>query len=327
MVKFERVEDPERAQPRDLLVLPAGNKRLSLAPDTLARYGLSVGRTCRAENSYQTLERWFRDGVGGEQRVFMVAATMHRSAPSEKTLLLGLDANAVHVPDKIQPVTSADLVPFGPAPFAGGDWTEGQWAAAWDAASGGKVINTLISSLGRDGCVSDDHGTSPDPWMTQVWDGFGHLIGADATEGGRMPDTEDWFPMVCGPGQEADESSYDLPSVMHWGVGWEEFSTRVRVREHFLTNMVRRGALLVRPNEDFAEAVTAGVAAWWMAEMHRRFDRRAAAGAIYLDALRKAVKADSARARRYASRAYKCSTAYHKSGAAAALARLGGGAS
>lgn len=327
MVKFERIKDPERAQPCDLLVLPAGNKRLSLAPDTLAKYGLSVGRTRRSDNSYQTLKRWFRDGVGGEQRVFMVATTMHRSAPSEKTLLLGLDANAVHVPDKIQPITRANLVPFGPAPFAGGDWTERQWAAAWDLASGGKVMDALVNSLGRDGCVFDGHETSPDPWMTQIWDGFGSLIRADTTEEDRRHDTEEWFPMMSDPGQEADGSSYDLSSVAYWNSGWGEFSTRVKIHERFLTNMVRRGALLVRPNEDFVEAVTAAVAAWWMDEMRRRFNRRAAAGASYLSTLRKAVKADSARTRKYASQACKCSAAYHRSGAAAALARLGGGAS
>lgn len=319
MVKFERVKDPDRAKPCDLLVFPAGNEKLKLKPSTLSKYGLSVGQTCRASNALDTVRQWFHDGVGPSRRVFAVAAAMHKAPPAKEELLLGLDATAVHVPDEVQPITRAELVPFGPDGFGSESWDARQWAGAWDAATGGAVVEAVRAAVGADGCVPvRGRAGSPDECMSQTWDADTDRLLRGLTDADRDSTVEDWFPTVAGAGPDA--CAFSLDSVMHWVGGWYDLGTRVMVRPGFLGALVAKGAALLRPNGEFVAAVTADVAAWWMADMRNRFLRRSAAGADYARRLKEASRNDARRAGKYAAAVRRASAAYRRSKASEALA-------
>lgn len=321
MVKFERVKDPDRVKPCDLLVFPAGNEKLKLKPSTLSKYGLSVGQTSRADNALGTVQSWFHDGVGASRRVFAVAAAVHKAPPAKEELLLGLDATAVHVPDEIQPITRAELVPFGPDGFGSEYWDARQWAGAWDAATNGGVAEAVRAAVGADGCVpADDRTGGPDACMSHTWDeDIGLLRGL--TDDDRDSTVDAWFPTVSTVtvSTEPDASAFDLESVMRWNGGWNDLDTRVMVRPGFLGALVAKGAVLLRPNGEFVDAVTADVAAWWMADMRSRFLRRSAAGADYARRLKEASRNDARRAGKYAAAVRRASAAYRRSKASEAI--------
>ena len=90
MVKFTRVKDPERAKNGDIVLFPAGERRLNVSAPTFAKMGLSVGGTSRSDNSCGTVRRWLvRKDMAA--RAFMLCNASYRSAPSENELLLGMD--------------------------------------------------------------------------------------------------------------------------------------------------------------------------------------------------------------------------------------------
>ena len=291
MVKFTRVLDPERVKDGDLLVFPAGETKLNLKPSTFGDLGLSIGRTCRSNNSPETVAAWLSRSDGAA-RLFMITNVSHRSAPQGDDLLLTMDACLERKTPEVPLVTSACLVPFGPRM-----WTWRKWAACWNQTHKGAVVSELAAKVGAEGALADTVGVKDDRYMNQVWDGDNNLSGLSG-DPADMEDAESRFPLQSGK-DKVNLDSFDISTLMEWNGGWNSKSSRVRFGCGFLTNLEKRGAKVLRPDEEFKKLVTASVASWYCHEMQMRFVRRVFAGRTYLKGLLDDVRRDAKRAHKY----------------------------
>lgn len=292
--KFTRVMDPEKAKAGDFLLFPEGVRTLNLKPRTLAKYGLSVGDTCRSDNSWHIVQNWLsRRDLNA--RMFMVAGPQYRPAPSDEELMLSLDATVMG--DREDPsIRIASLVPFGPVM-----WPMKQWAACWDDVHDGIVRKALADKMGTDAALCNDF---PDPerkhrdeYASQVWDTddalSGVAVGADISD--------NWFPTLARGSREIDASAFDLPTVARWdGCGWGSTRSRILFKSGFLSKLASKGAQVLRPTAEFVSLVTDELVSWWCAELSCRFTQRANASQRYLDGLKADMKRDRARSARYA---------------------------
>ena len=294
--KFTRIMDPERVKDGDLLVFPAGETRLNLKPSTWGGLGLSMGGTCRSDNSENTVSAWL-SRTDFAARLFMICGVSHRSAPCEEDLLLTMDACVRRKEPEVPLVCHAALVPFGPKL-----WPAGKWISCWDRTHGGAVLGALAERAGVAGAIADRNGRAKaceDMFMNQVWDGDVRLSKLDVRAGEHdYDDAECWFPVLVGK-NAADESSYDVSTLAQWRGGWDCKDERIRFHGGFMTNLAKRGALLLRPTPGFERLVTESCVSRWCLEMQKRFARRAAAGRDYLKGLAADIRRDVARQRMY----------------------------
>lgn len=292
MVKFTRVLDPERVKDGDLLVFPAGVTKLNLKPSTFGDLGLSMGRTSRSDNSPETIAAWLSRSDGAA-RLFMITDVTHRSAPQGDDLLLTMDACLERKIPEVPRVSTACLVPFGPKM-----WTWKKWAACWNQTHKGAVMSELTAKVGAEGALSVTSGVNDDQYMNQVWNEDADLSGLSDAPGRGFDAAEDWFPIRSGK-DKVDLDSFDVSTLMEWTGRWGSKSSRVCFHCGFLTNLAKRGAKVLRPDEEFEKLVTASVASWYCHEMQMRFVRRVFAGRTYLKGLLDDVRRDAKRARRY----------------------------
>lgn len=287
--KFERVMDPEKARAGDFLLFPKGVRTLNLKPRTFAKYGLSVGDTCRSDNAWHIVRDWLsRRDLNA--RMFMVAGPQYRPAPSDEELMLSLDATVMG--NREDPsIRIASLVPFGAAM-----WSMKQWAACWDDVHDGIVRKTLAGKMGADAALCNDQ-RHRDEYASQVWDTNDTLSGVP-----RVADvSDDWFPTLGRGSGEIDESAFDLPTIAHWdGCGWGSKRSRILFKSGFLSKLASKGAQVLRPTAEFVSLVTDELVSWWCAELSCRFTQRANASRRFLDGLKADMKRDRARSARYA---------------------------
>ena len=284
---FDGVKDPERARCGDLLLLPAG--KLNLKPSTFARMGLSIGDTSRSSNDPRVVAKWLsKPGA----RLLMVCNTFYKAQPSDNDRLLTLDATPARtVEDPL--LCDGALVPFGP-----GRWSAGQWMDAWNKAHDDALCEALAARMGDGGALR----LKPDGFATQVWDGEDWLSGNDIAES-----SEEWFPTLSSdPSDRAYSGTYDIDTVAEWnGDRWYAKQSRVRFRSGFLTNLVARGARLLRPTDEFVRLTTEHCVSMWCAEMASRFERRVKASRHFLEGLKANIRADRLRAGKYIRQARK----------------------
>lgn len=295
MVKFERVKDPERVRNGDLLVFPAGATRLRLKLSTWSRLGLSMGETGRSDNSAATVTPWLCTDFG-KHRAFMLCDVCDKSMPSSDELLLTLDATNIGRPPPETPrYASASIVPFGPSKLG---WNK--WCACWNETAGNAVLNAVAAKLGANGALGQDSG-GPDSYMTQVWDGERRLAGLGKDD--DWDDTESWFPLADSGGS-VDADSFDLPTIASWSGGYDAKDDRIRFHTGFVAKCAERGAVVLRPGDEFRSLVTDDCARWFCAELSRRFTRRAESGRHYLKGLAADIRRDAERARACSFAAY-----------------------
>ena len=299
MVKFTRVLDPERVKDGDLLVFPAGVTKLNLKPSTFGDLGLSMGQTSRSYNDPETVAAWLSRSDGAA-RLFMIADVTHRSAPQGDDLLLTMDACLERKIPEVPRISAACLVPFGPKL-----WTREKWAACWNCAHKGAVASELVARIGAEGALSTASGVEDDQYMNQVWDGEADLSGLSEVPNHHKFDVaEDWFPAQAGKGK-VEPDSFDVPSLLEWDGSYDSKSSRIRFHSGFLTNLAKRGAKVLRPDEEFERLVTASVVSWYCREMEMRFLRRVVAGRTYLKGLMADIRRDVERVHRYGALARK----------------------
>lgn len=307
MVDFTRVKDPERAKAGDLLLFPKGVKSLNLKARTIAGYGLSVGDTSRSYNSWGTVCRWL-ERKDQAARLFMIVGPNYMKGQTDDELLLSLDLTVRK--DREDPlIRMASLVPFGPA-----FWSMKQWVGCWDATTDGAVGEALAKKMGtanvlaNDPPMRDGKKVLDDRFASQVWDMDDELSGLSGDDAGNTSDKR--FPMMpCGC-CEADGGCFDLPTVACWNdCGWGRKTSRITFKSGFLKNLARKGAVVVRPTEEFRKLVTENCVAWWCAEMARRFERRHEASMFFMAGLNADMKRDKLRAVRYARQCRKSGSA------------------
>lgn len=295
MVKFTGVKDPERAKDGDIVLFPAGERRLNVSAYAFARMGLSVGNTSRSGNSFGTVTGWLvRNDM--KARAFMVCGATYRNAPTENELLLGMDAVAKRAREDPE-VSVAFLVPFGP-----GLWTMKEWAGCWNETHGRAVQKRLLETMGLAGTLhfectrrseSDD-----DLYASQVWDGFkrcsGRPDGAD--------DASAYFP--TRDDAKPSEDTYACETLMAWDGCWDRRS-RIRFSYGFLTELAKRGAAVLRPTQQFVDDMTGQIAGWASAMLAQRFHDRIQASRRYMKGLMADVKRDATRLKAYRANARK----------------------
>ena len=302
MVRFTRVKDPERAKDGDIVLFPAGERRLNVSVSTFSRMGLSIGKTCRSDNSAATVASWLVRG-DLKARAFMLCGAFYRNAPAGNELLLGIDAVAKRTGEDPE-VSSASMVPFGP--LGPGPWTMKKWAACWNDTHDGAVQRRLLETMGVAGTLRSDQTQTRGPesaddlYANQAWDGFrqcsGRPDGAD--------DADEYFP--TRQDAEPDMDAYACETLMAWdGSGWDAKKSRIRFRSGFLTKLAKRGAVVLRPTQQFVDDMTGRVAGWASAKLAQRFFDRIQASRRYMKGLMADVKRDVVRLKAYRANARK----------------------
>lgn len=292
MGKFERVKDPMRAAVGDLLVMPATSK-LNLSLRTLNKYGVSMGDTCRSVNSPNTVAKWLvREDM--KPRVLLVAKALAASQPSSDQSLIGLGAIKATPPEAPR-IIHASLVPFGPELW---DWNS--WAGCWNSVTDNSVAGRLAQLCGFAKVNTFNEGLrkgrTADLFASQVWDERPVLAGLAAPGDRHDWDlTEDYVP--ADPTCNGDVDAFTVDSLMYWGGEWHDKTARIRVPGEFLSKFAARGAIVVRPAEEFRQAVTDWCAGWCAGELKARFARRTAAAKFYMAGLKSDMARDAARVR------------------------------
>lgn len=301
--KFARVMEPERAKDGDIVVLPAAERRLRLAPATWANLGLSTGRTVRSENSWMTVSRWLpKDGTG--PRAFILLQTDHLHRESYEESLLGNSATGVRAPRDPE-LYAGSMVPL--SVFCAG-WTPGQAAAAVDSAYD-DAVRKALARIGTKGLVAVEAsasvpGSVPDATSTLIYDAKGEISGLTGDDGEWC--ASDRYPMGTGGPDEPVLSPEMVPLglVANWyGHAKDE---RLRFHKGFLTNIVDRGGLVLRPDGAFVSQLAESLAAWWADEMSRRFRVRAEMDRRAAKAMAEAARRDAARTDAWSSLARGC---------------------
>lgn len=294
MVKFERVKDPERVKDGDLLVFPAAEARLNLKASTFGKMGLSIGGTCRSRNSAATVRKWL-ERTDAAQRTFMICGVQYKSRPSEDQLLLSMDAcGRLEVPE-VPEISCAALVPFGPAM-----WSAPMWDGCWDDVHDGAVRRRIAETVGARGCSFG----RTDRAAIQAWNANVGRSPDYAVDGVSLPyrdydESECWLPTVPVGETGPTEDTFRMDDFLHWGgaAGWSSRESRVWFRRGFLAKLAGKGAVTLRPDDEFNDAVTEEIAARLCANMEQRFLKRAEVCRTFLRSLKGNIKADAARAR------------------------------
>jgi hypothetical protein len=297
MVRFTRVKDPERAKDGDIVLFPAGERRLNVSGPTFAKMGLSIGGTSRSDNSRNIVAKWLvrKDMVA---RAFMVCNVCHRDAPTENELLLGMDAVAKRTKEDPE-VRTASIVPFGPKL-----WTMREWAGCWNETHDGAVQKRLLETMGLAGTLHFEHTRGPkstdDLYANQVWDGF--RLCSMRPDG--SDDADAYFP--TRQDEKPDMDTYACETLMAWdGCGWNEKEQRIRFNGGFLAELVKRGAVVLRPTQQFVDDMTGRIAGWASAKLAQRFFDRIQASRRYMKGLMADVKRDITRLKAYRANARK----------------------
>lgn len=299
MVKFTRVKDPERAKYGDIVLFPAGERRLNVSARTFSDMGLSMGNTFRSDNYPETVNRWLvrKDLVA---RAFMVCGASYMCAPSENERLLGIDAVTKRTEEDPE-VLMASVVPFGPR-----RWSMKRWAGCWNEVHDGAVQRRLLETMGSTGILRLEHTREPesgeDLYANQVWDGLRLCSGRpDMTE-----DADAYFPtrMDTVPGI----NTYYVETLMAWdGCRLDKKDQRIRFRSGFLTELAKRGAIVLRPTQQFTDDMTGQVTRWVSDQLAQRFFDRIQASRRYMKGLMTDVKRDVTRLKAYRANARKMS--------------------
>lgn len=296
MVKFTRVKDPERVKDGDIVLFPAGERRLNVSAPTFAKMGLSIGGTSRSDNSCETVNKWLvrKDMVA---RAFMLCDVSHRNAPSKNELLLGMDAVTKRAKEDPELFT-ASIVPFGPKL-----WTMKEWAACWNDTHDGDVQERLLATMGLAGTLHFEHtrgleSDDDDLYASQVWDGFTRCSMRPA----GANDSSAYFP--TRQSAKPDLDTYACETLMKWnGYDWDKKNSKICFRSGFLTELAKRGAIALRPTEQFVDDMTGQVAGWASARLAQRFYDRIQASRRYMKGLMKDVKRDIVRLKAYRANA------------------------
>lgn len=282
---FTRVTDPRQARLCDFLVLPPA-KRLNLSPKTLSSLGLPNGFTCRSPNRTPIVEKLFSGE--GTQMFFLSAACYTTISETDRLLNPSTEELAPEI-------RCGTLFPFGKAP-------KGLEFSTWmrvcadlkNGISYPKAIEHAFLQVGYDrsmtltdsdpGKPADDRIASDICYVLKL---FG-TPGADATE--RIPhsdgDNKTW---MCLKSLDVRPSG---GSISSYNMNF--------VRGSFLTELVKRGALLVRPSDALLEAVTNRHLHWYADCVHKAFGERISTVDLAMDRLRNARKADKAREAKWA---------------------------
>lgn len=291
---FTRVKDPQRPGVYDILVLPAGEMALRLSPKTLGKLGMSVGTTSRSDNLPSRVKEWitYRPGT----TMFFVQHVIPAETPEtlNRRRLLGF---APTVADPVLPLAhSVILVPFG---SDGAMVPQKVEAAAWsrareyvDGSDDIPAISKMLFDAGvnrGNGIVTNTDSRNSnlrDTALTQLWDRLSSSVGPSTTR--FLPNDSSLY------GATGIEISDIVPEF------WPNNGhNRLKVYGCFIPNMVKRGALLLRPDQDAIDTITAQWAAWYAKLVADRFAARASFGKTRLDDLRRDIATDTARSRLY----------------------------
>lgn len=285
---FTRVTDPTQARLCDFLVLPP-TKRLNLSPKTLSSLGLPNGFTCRSLNRTNIVKALF-SGVG--TRMFFLSSVSYTTV-SETDRLLNPSAEEL-VPE----IRFGALFPFmhTGGPSRGDEfstWLDTYSILKDDFPAYPAAIEHSLRLVGfHRGMTLDNQGLgslTDDRLATDVCDTLGAIgaPGSDATR--RIPyrdcDSGIETARMCLVGSPTDIRSYSSHSP---------YSMRF-TRGSFLTELVKRGALLIRPSDAMLEAVTNHHLCWYAGIVRQAFRDRIETVNMALDRLRTARKADNTR--------------------------------
>lgn len=285
---FTRVTDPRRARLCDFLVLPP-TKRLNLSPKTLSSLGLPNGATCRSPNHTNIVKALFG---GGSTRMFFVSSAFYTSV-SETDRLLNPS-----VEDLVPEIRSGALFPF----MHTGGPTRGSEFSAWlDAYAelkedfpaypsaiehalrpAGYSRSMILCDRGPE-TLTDDHLATE---VCHTLDATG-APGSDATR--RIPYRD------CRYGDDTASMCLDARTDIRSYPSYHSVHSMRFIRGSFLTELVKRGALLIRPSDTMLKAVTDEHLCWYAGIVRQAFRGRIETVDTALDRLRAARKEDKAR--------------------------------
>lgn len=285
---FTRVTDPRQARLCDFLVLPP-TKRLNLSPKTLSSLGLPNGFTCRSLNRTGIVKALFD---GGSTRMFFVSSASY-TVVSETDRLLNPSAE-----DLAPEIRSGALFPF----MHTGGPTRGNEFSAWldayaelkeDFPAYPEAIEHALRPAGYSrSMILCDQGLKPltnDRLATEVCQTL-DAIGAPGSDATRRIPYHD-----CRCGDDTVSMCRDARTDIVPYSGYHSVHNMRFVRGSFLTELVKRGALLIRPSDAMLKAVTDEHLCWYASIVRQAFRDRIETVDTALGRLRTALKEDKAR--------------------------------
>lgn len=285
---FTRVTDPMQARLCDFLVLPP-TRRLKLSPKTLSSLGLPNGATCRSLNRTHIVKALF-SGVG--TRMFFLSSARY-TAVSETNRLLNPS-----VEELVPEIWSGALFPFmhTGGPSRGDEfstWLDTYSKLKDDFPAYPAAIEHSLRLAGFHRgmtlCNQDRRSLTDDRLATEVCNILAEIgaSGSDATHRIPFRESDGGIEMarMCLVGSSTDIRSYS---------GCSSYGMRF-TRGSFLTELVKRGALLIRPSDAMLEAVTNHHLCWYAGIVRQAFRDRIETVNMALDRLRTARKADNTR--------------------------------
>lgn len=282
---FTRVTDPRHARLCDFLVLPP-TKWLKLSPKTLSSLGLPNGFTCRSPNSTSIVKKLFSGE--GTQMFFLSSACYTTISETDRLLNPSTE-------DLAPEIRGGTLFPFGKV-------SKGLEFSVWMKAcadlkndtSYPTVIEQAFLQVGYDRrmilTASIPRELTDDRIATDICGTLrlSGAPGADATE--RIPYSDDVdSTQMCL--RSLDISPYGgLSSSYEMGF----------IRGSFLAELVKRGALLVRPSDAMLKAITNRHLHWYADCVHKAFGERISTVDLAVTRLRSARKVDKVREAKWA---------------------------
>lgn len=282
---FTRVTDPRQARLCDFLVLPPA-KRPILSPKTASSLGLPNGFTCRSPNSTITVKKLF----SGEGTQMFFLSSAYYTTISETDRLLNPSAE-----DLVPEIRAGTLFPLGRvskgiefsvwmkacADLKNGILYPAAIEQAFLRAGYDRRMTLTDSVLGK---LTDDLVASD---VCDTFRSFG-TPGANAAD--RIPHSDGASPTkMCL--KSLDISPYGCLSSSY---------KMTFIRGSFLAELVKRGALLVRPSDAMLEAITNRYLHWYADCVHEAFGERISTVDLAMIRLRNAREADKTRKAKWA---------------------------
>ena len=281
---FTRVTDPRQARLCDFLVLPP-TKRLNLSPKTLSSLGLPNGATCKSPNDTHIVKTLFN---GGSTRVFFVSSASY-TVISETDRLLNPSTK-----DLVPEIRNGTLFPIGRTSkgLEFSAWMDAYATLKEDFPAYPMAIDYALHQVGYNRSMTLYNRGRPaltnDRLATEVCDTL-NAIGAPGSDATRhIPyrnNGDDSMAYMCLG------SRVGIKSVS----GYRSSHSMQFIRGSFLTELVKRGALLIRPSGTVLKAVTDQHLCWYANIVHQAFRDRIETVDMALNRLRAARKEDKAR--------------------------------
>lgn len=274
MEGFSRIKDPMRLKKGDILYFPPreSEPRLAVGLSTLAKMGISMGNTRRASNSMSRVKKMFVEHPGPHGFALMVGETWSARTwtDGERKFINFIGNNGSAGSETVPRVRQVSLHAI---PVPGEDPDNYEWRCMWKALGGRACKYVCGLGIRWDLFANDSWGDNGDKYLRCVFEESPDRSGRE-----HLPEV----PHTCRdeePTNLADDN-YVVDILYDWygsnSVNLKDTDNHafVLVTGKFASECVKRGAVLVRPNERILDMmarqlVPAAMAGWAEHWSHR----------------------------------------------------------